>query len=107
MQSEPGLHFIFWWGAYLTIIRVFAALVRDYLTPHLYDATLAGLSYTITTSYDGFSVCVSGYNEKLPHLLERIMQAVHDLEIRQDRFDIIIDEVCKFSNTRAFMWLTR
>jgi len=79
---------------WLTIIRIFVALVNDYLTPHLYDATLAGLSYTIATSHEGFSVCVSGYNDKLGHLLESIMRAVHDLEIRQDRFEIILEKVC-------------
>ena len=78
---------------WLTIIRIFIALVNDYLTPHLYDATLAGLSYRITTSHDGFSVCVSGYNDKLSHLLERIMRAIHNLEVQQDRFDIILEKV--------------
>jgi insulysin len=77
----------------LTIIRIFIALVNDFLTPHLYDATLAGLSYMITTSYDGFSVCVSGYNDKLGYLLEKIMRAIHDLEVQQDRFDIILEKV--------------
>jgi insulysin len=78
---------------WLTIIRIFIALVNDYLTPYLYDATLAGLSYTIGTSYDGFSVCVSGYNDKLGHLLKRIIQAIHDLEVQPDRFDIILEKV--------------
>lgn len=78
---------------WLTIIRIFIALVNDYLTPHLYDATLAGLSYKITTSHDGFSVCVSGYNDKLGHLLVRIMRAINDLKIQQDRFDIILEKV--------------
>lgn len=87
---------------WLTIIRIFIALVNDYLAPYLYDATLSGLSYMITTSYDGFSICVSGYNDKLGHLLEKIMRAIHDLEIQQDRFDIILEKVysphiCEYS----------
>jgi insulysin len=79
---------------WLKVIRIFIALVNDYLTPYLYDATLAGLSYTITSSYYGFSVCVSGYNDKLGYLVERIMWGVHDLEVQQDRFDIILEKVC-------------
>lgn len=78
---------------WLTIIRIFIALVNDYLTPHLYDATLAGLSYTITTSHHGFSVCVSGYNDKLGQLLESIMRAIRDLKIQQDRFDVALEKV--------------
>lgn len=90
----------------LTILRIFVALVNDYLTPHLYDATLAGLSYKVTTSYDGFSVCISGYNDKLGYLLERIMQAVHDLEIQQERFDIILEKVYNSHRTSIPMAYT-
>lgn len=94
MQSGQGMDLLFRSRFCLTIIRMFVALVNDYLTQHLYNATMAGLSYAITTSHDGFTVSVSGYNDKLGHLLERIMRAAHDLEFRQDRFAIILEKVC-------------
>jgi insulysin len=105
MQSGQGVFPLFCSIVWLTIIRIFVALINDYLTPRLYDATLAGLSYTITSSNDGFSVCVNGYNDKLDHLLEGIVQAVRGLEVRQDRFDVILEKVCNLQIYRHFCGL--
>ncbi|KAI5302428.1 Insulinase (Peptidase M16), partial [Ascosphaera atra] len=64
--------------------RLFCELVRDALMEYSYDAELAGLSYSLYPSSFGFEVSVSGYNDKLPVLLQKVLATMRDLKIRQD-----------------------
>lgn len=77
--------------------RLFTDHVKDALEEFSYDADLAGLSYLVSLDSRGLFVEVSGYNDKLPLLLERVLITMRDLEVRDDRFDIIKERL-----TRAY-----
>lgn len=68
---------------------LFSYLVSDALEEYSYDADLAGLYYYVRVDDGCLVVEVSGYNDKLPVLLEQVLTKIRDLEIKDDRFDII------------------
>jgi insulysin len=68
---------------------LYRELVNDALVEYSYDADISGLVYDFTNHINGISVTVSGYNDKLHVLLEKVLTFVRDIEIKQDRFDII------------------
>jgi insulysin len=75
--------------------RLFADLIRDALEEYSYDAELAGLQYNVSLDSRGLVIEVSGYNDKLPVLLEQVLMTMRDLEIRDDRFDIIKERLTR------------
>ncbi|OAA74109.1 Metalloenzyme, LuxS/M16 peptidase-like, metal-binding protein [Cordyceps fumosorosea ARSEF 2679] len=78
--------------------RLFAELVRDALEEYSYDAELAGLQYTVSLDSRGLFLDVSGYNDKLPVLLEHVAVTMRDLEIQADRFDIVKERLTRSYN---------
>jgi insulysin len=77
------------------ICTMFRELVDDALVEYSYDADISGLNYDFSNHLSGLSVTVSGYNDKLHVLLEKVLLQVRDLEVRQDRFDIIHDRMSR------------
>lgn len=75
--------------------RMFTDLVRDALEEYSYDAELAGLQYSVSLDSRGLFIEVSGYNDKLPVLLEQVLITMRDLDIRDDRFDIIKERLTR------------
>jgi secreted Zn-dependent insulinase-like peptidase len=72
---------------------LFVDLLEDSLSEATYDARLAGLSVSCSFNFEGFDIYVSGYNEKLPVLLDTVIHEVRNLVISQDRLDVYIEEV--------------
>ncbi|KAH0368926.1 putative metalloprotease, partial [Aureobasidium melanogenum] len=75
--------------------QLYKDLIEDSLTEYSYDAELAGLEYDLQNHAQGFDVTVSGYNDKMAVLLEKVLVAMRDLEIKKDRFDIIKDRTLR------------
>jgi len=75
--------------------RLLTDLVRDALEEYSYDAELAGLQYNVSLDTRGLFIEVSGYNDKLAVLLEQVLVTMRDLEIREDRFDIIKERLTR------------
>ncbi|KFY13297.1 hypothetical protein V491_06446 [Pseudogymnoascus sp. VKM F-3775] len=75
--------------------RVYAELVRDALEEYAYDAELAGLDYSVSSYSGGLDIQISGYNDKLPVLLEKVLVTMRDLEIKQDRFEIVKERLLR------------
>lgn len=69
--------------------KLYTDLVRDALEEYSYDAELAGLQYNVTLDSRGLFLDLSGYNDKLSVLLEQVLITMRDLEVRDDRFEII------------------
>lgn len=79
--------------------RLYTDLVRDALEEFSYDAELAGLDYNVGLDSRGLSFDVSGYNDKLPVLLEQVLRTTRDLEIKDARFDIVKERLARaYSN---------
>ncbi|KAH8732027.1 Metalloenzyme, LuxS/M16 peptidase-like protein [Phaeosphaeriaceae sp. PMI808] len=74
---------------------LYRELVNDALVEYSYDADISGLVYDFTNHINGLSITVSGYNDKLHVLLEKVLTSARDMEIKQDRFDIIHERVTR------------
>ena len=69
--------------------KLYCMLVKDALNEYSYDAEIAGLDYEFVDLPRGLSIQVSGYTEKMPVLLEKVLTCMKDFEIKADRFQII------------------
>ncbi|RGP63560.1 insulysin [Fusarium sporotrichioides] len=78
--------------------RLFTDLVRDALEEYSYDAELAGLQYNVSLDSRGLFLDVSGYNDKLPVLLEQVVTTMRDLDIKEDRFEIVRERLTRGYN---------
>ena len=68
---------------------LYCMLVQDALSEYSYDAEISGLDYHLSGTLGGLNVHVNGYNDKMPVLLEKVLTSMRDLEVRQDRFEVI------------------
>lgn len=71
---------------------LYTQLVTDRLNETLYDAELAGLSSRIYSHIRGFSVRVSGFNDKQALLVGIISRALKDTTFDKQRFAMIKDQ---------------
>lgn len=69
--------------------RLYCELVRDALNEYSYDAELAGLDYSLSSSMFGLDISIGGYNDKMSVLLEKVLTGMRDLEVKPDRFHVI------------------
>lgn len=78
--------------------RLFTELVRDALEEYAYDAELAGIQYTVSLGSRGLVLDLSGYNDKLPVLLQQVATTMRDLDIKEDRFEVIKERAVRAFN---------
>jgi insulysin len=72
--------------------RLWAELITDSLNEFAYDAELAGLSYSVISDMRSLTVSVNGYNDKLPVLMQRLLERVRSLEVKDDRLAVIVEQ---------------
>lgn len=84
------------------LTQMVVELVKDSLEEYSYNAEIAGLEYDITRRANGIEVDLSGYNDRMPTLLEKVLTSVRDLTIKQDRFDIILERVTRSYRNYAY-----
>ncbi|KAG1675762.1 hypothetical protein FOA52_012418 [Chlamydomonas sp. UWO 241] len=82
--------------------RLFASLVEDGLNELAYDASLAGLAYSVTEHRTGFTVAVNGYNHKLLVLLEEVLKRVVHFTAKPDRLAVIKEQTMKAYRNMRF-----
>jgi insulysin len=75
------------------IIYLFVDLLHDALVVHSYDAALAGLEYELNGHSYGFEITIHGYKDKLHVLLETVLDQVRSLVVKEERFDIVRDQM--------------
>lgn len=68
---------------------LYCELVTDALVEYSYDAELAGLGYQLSADFVGLQVYISGYNDKMSVLLEKVLHTMRSLEIKVDRFAVV------------------
>ncbi|WP_067862355.1 insulinase family protein [Neptuniibacter marinus] len=71
-----------------TMNKLYTELLQEQLNETLYDAHLAGLSTTIYPHMKGFTVRLSGYNDKLGLLLNSVINAIQKPDFQAERFEI-------------------
>ncbi|KAI0345483.1 LuxS/MPP-like metallohydrolase [Trametopsis cervina] len=75
------------------LTRLFVDLVEDSLSEITYDAQLAGLHYSIGSGSLGLNVVVSGYDDKLPLLLDVVLSRLRNVQLEQDRLKVKSEEL--------------
>lgn len=75
--------------------QLYKELVEDSLIEYSYDAELAGLSYGMSVHSQGVDLALSGYNDKMSVLLDKVLVSMRDLEVKDDRFDIIKERMTR------------
>ncbi|KNB13758.1 hypothetical protein FOXG_12464 [Fusarium oxysporum f. sp. lycopersici 4287] len=75
--------------------RLFSDLVRGAVEEYSYDAELAGLQNNISLDSRGLFLDANGYNDKLPVLLEQVVTTMRDLDINEDRYEIIKERLTR------------
>lgn len=78
--------------------RLYTELVRDALEEYSYDAELAGLQYSVGLESRGLLLDISGYNDKLLVLLDKVLSTLKHLEIKNDRFEIVKERLTRGYN---------
>ncbi|KAI7866288.1 Metalloenzyme, LuxS/M16 peptidase-like protein [Spinellus fusiger] len=73
--------------------RLFTDLLKDSLTEYAYDAEVAGLCYNIENLLEGMLLSVGGYNDKLPLLLEKVVEKMCDFKVDFERFKLLKDQL--------------
>ncbi|KAI5062806.1 hypothetical protein GOP47_0021353 [Adiantum capillus-veneris] len=74
---------------------LFVNLLLDYLNEQAYYAEVAGLSYRVFRTIQGFQVSVSGYNHKITSLLDTIIDRIIKFQVIEDRFLVVKERVLK------------
>jgi len=80
-------------NAHIKFHRLVANLVCDSLDELTYNASLAGLRYSLDYHSEGLSVCVYGYQDKLPLLLQVVLEKIKYLRPRADRLEVFKEKV--------------
>jgi hypothetical protein len=73
--------------------RMVVNLVCDSLDELTYSASLAGLEYSLDYHSEGLSVCVYGYQDKLPLLLQTVLENIKNIQPRVDRLEVFEEKV--------------
>ncbi|EGC46859.1 a-pheromone processing metallopeptidase Ste23 [Histoplasma capsulatum var. duboisii H88] len=82
------------------LTKLACGLIRDDLQEYSYDAELGGLDYGLSPSVFGLEVSVSGYNDKMAVLLEKVLHSMRDFKVKPDRFKIVKQRMADgFSNS--------
>ncbi|OSD07763.1 LuxS/MPP-like metallohydrolase [Trametes coccinea BRFM310] len=92
---HPGLHSFHAYRlrSHIGSTSLLVDLVDDALAEIAYDATLAGLSYSVTNQLEGLAVSVAGYNDKIHVLLHTVLEKLCGLQVQPERFNVIRENV--------------
>ena len=68
------------------LARLYVRAVGENLNTYSYPAHIAGVSYSLNVSEQALEIRVSGYQDKLPELLHRVLDAMDDFSLTDDAF---------------------
>ena len=75
------------------MLNVFVGLFDDFLNEYAYDAYLASLTYSISSTKYGLDISFSGFNDKMNVLLDKVFEKLVSFKIDSNRFEIIKEMV--------------
>lgn len=81
----------------MNMTSIFSLCVKSFLSNKLYPATIAGYNYKLNSVEDGLILKLSGFNEKLPLIVDIITKAIGNTEdvINKATFEIFKKELKK------------
>ncbi|WP_221796876.1 insulinase family protein [Oceanobacter mangrovi] len=71
----------------MAIAQLYTRAVNENLSSYSYPAQLAGLAYNLVPRADGYQLLLSGYEDKLPELLQRILDSMQHLSLTDEQFE--------------------
>lgn len=77
----------------LVLTKVFIAMLKDDLKTFAYDAEIAGLGYDVDAVDNGLVLSLSGYNDKILVLLNKVLEKMTRFCCDPDRFAMICDQL--------------
>jgi insulysin len=75
--------------------KLFIDYISEELNEYGYDASIAGLKYSVTCTLQGFSIAISGYNCKQHTLLEKLLDRFRTLKIKKERLELLKSRAAK------------
>ncbi|KAH8078394.1 LuxS/MPP-like metallohydrolase [Cristinia sonorae] len=75
------------------LTRLLTDLLEDDLAEVTYNAQLAGLDFSVNSHRGGIVVAVNGYNDKLPVLLDTVLERLKTLVVKRDRLDVMVEQL--------------
>ncbi|ODO11325.1 hypothetical protein I350_00102 [Cryptococcus amylolentus CBS 6273] len=70
---------------------LFCELFSDSITEDTYDATLAGLKFSITDDYKGLEISISGFSDNLTLLTQSMIERLASFKVDDKRFQLMTD----------------
>eukprot|EP01125_Pyxidicula_operculata_P014818 TRINITY_DN4988_c0_g1_i1.p1 TRINITY_DN4988_c0_g1~~TRINITY_DN4988_c0_g1_i1.p1 ORF type:complete len:953 (-),score=186.42 TRINITY_DN4988_c0_g1_i1:40-2898(-) len=86
----------------VVLTTIYVSLVEDLLNEFSYDALLAGLTFNLSNTNEGFTLQLKGYNCKQPVLLRKILEKLKNLHSTQDRFEVIREKLQRSYDNNKF-----
>lgn len=86
--------------AHRVLTDLYIKVVEDQVREFGYPARVAGLDYSLYGHGRGFSVRISGYDDKEPLLLARIAEALRAPKVSDERFQDFKDEITRALRNR-------
>ena len=84
------------------LTELYVEVVKSTLSELEYPVRAAGLQYVVYPDSRGFSVRISGFNDKQSVLLERVLTALRSPSVTEQRFAVAKDRLARrFRNARA------
>eukprot|EP00173_Palmaria_palmata_P002734 Plantae.Rhodophyta-Palmaria_palmata.ctg2845.p1 GENE.Plantae.Rhodophyta-Palmaria_palmata.ctg2845~~Plantae.Rhodophyta-Palmaria_palmata.ctg2845.p1 ORF type:complete len:633 (+),score=134.09 Plantae.Rhodophyta-Palmaria_palmata.ctg2845:236-1900(+) len=77
----------------LVLTKAFIALLKDDLNTFAYDAELAGLDYDVDAVDNGLVLSLSGYNDKILVLFNKVLEKMTSFCCDPERFAMICDQL--------------
>ncbi|MFC3679523.1 insulinase family protein [Bacterioplanoides pacificum] len=68
------------------LARLYTRTVNEALNTYSYPAHVAGLSYNLSVTGEGVLLHIGGYQDKMPALLQRVLQEMQQIELSEDAF---------------------
>lgn len=75
--------------------KLFCELVEDALVEYSYDAEISGLQYELRVDHRILRLQLSGFSDRMPVLLTKILEAMRDLDFQPERFEVLRDKLAR------------
>ncbi|CAO3652625.1 unnamed protein product [Cunninghamella blakesleeana] len=84
---------------YSVITELYIRMLTESLNEYTYNAEVAGLTYYISLEQYGIMLNVGGYSDKLPLLLEKLVDRMKHIQFDQEKFNMIKEQTIRdYSN---------
>lgn len=81
---------------------IFVKMANDMLNPYIYPASIAGLNFSISSTYNGFKVSIDGYNDKAQSLFLDLLKEIKTFKPREQKFKIYKDLLLRTYQNDSF-----